>query len=90
MTGAKDFDDAHSPAASRTDQPVGGCGIIGGVIVVDTLHGFDSEQCSRFGEVLSPLAVGEEAVVSDAVEPCYAPRGITGFMQSPGLCGECR
>ena len=33
--------------------------------------GFDSEQFSRFGEVLSALAVGKQAVVSNPVNPVW-------------------
>ncbi len=38
------------------------------VVVVQRLSGFGSEQFSRFGEVLSTLAVGKEAVVANAVK----------------------
>jgi len=67
VTRLKGFDDAHGCAADGTDQPVGRRGVIG--VVVGSWSGFDSEQCSGFGEVLSALAVGKEAVVPDAVKP---------------------
>ena len=69
MSGLEGFDDDHGAAATRTgllDRRF--IGIVGLAIAKFVVGGRHGEQLARSCQVLGSSAVGEEAVVANAVE----------------------
>jgi len=95
MAALEGLDDEHGGAAAGTGSVVGGCLLLRTVIAGEDRHGNErrsrcGEQLACTGQVLDPCGIGQQAVMANAVESAYALRRISGFMQSTGLCGECR
>jgi hypothetical protein len=85
----EELDERHGMTALGAEAPRRRCVVVTTalVIIAGALGWRCMEQRSCFSEIGLALTVGEQPKVPDTVKARYAARGITGFMQSPCLCG---
>ena len=66
--GLKDFNDAHALSAGTAREPQRWWWIVARFLIVCVGGRLYVEACASLGEIVGAVAVGEQSVMSDAME----------------------